>query len=693
MEDSDAATSAVGKPFDGKPNIGMTTGTANYLDHTFDFGFVCVPPLITSIGKDTATCTNGVANTNAAVFVRGIIGMAKYAYRSNATDSLWALTATASTDDSIRISNIANPSLSTTYTFRIWATDTTCYNDTTVVLSPTVCPQPCVFSNMTAVAGSCSPATNKYDVTGQLTFTNPPSIGVLLIKVTGKGYQKLEAPFTSPLNYTIANLNSDGLVDTVEAIFSSGNCSSFAIFTAPTMCIPSVCVSPETGGTEAHTFTIPMTRTNWTLPVTLPKFDDRSGTRVLKNVLLTVNQTIRNWGVIESTDNAETIVNIITNGTTTLKLGSDTLARNTFTAANNAATVQAGILVPAQGAWGGDVGGSTLFAMSSSVSTDLNNLVNPTLSSSWVTNVTGNPTHDDDMIYFAPVYSENSNCWLYSTPVDLTKFIGTGNLGLTANAKGAGYVDGSGNTNASIRTAASTDVSILYIYCNVPICTPPTIASTAVDTATCTNGVANTDAKVAIRGIVGMAKYAYRSNTTDSLWAINATASTLDSIRISSLANPSVSTTYTFRIWGTDTTCYNDTTVILNQAICPPCSITATFTQNACNNNGSITTAADDYFTITVSAVSSTNGGTSGKYEVMFGGTVLNLGGTNYGSPVTVGASAQFNSDGATTYSLTVRDMDIPACTTTVFTTLASASCSTIPCKPVICLPVTVTKF
>jgi hypothetical protein len=124
-----------------------------------------------------------------------------------------------------------------------------------------------------------------------------------------------------------------------------------------------------------------------------------------------------------------------------------------------------------------------------------------------------------------------------------------------------------------------------------------------------------------------------------------------------------------------------------------PCSISATFTQGMCNNNGTTITAADDYFTVTVSAVSATNGGTSGKYEVVLNGsTVLNTGGTNYGSPVTVGTTTTFLSNGLTTYNLTVRDLDQATCITTIFTTAISAGCSVTPCPPTLCLPVTVTR-
>ena len=196
-----------------------------------------------------------------------------------------------------------------------------------------------------------------------------------------------------------------------------------------------------------------------------------------------------------------------------------------------------------------------------------------------------------------------------------------------------------------------------------------------------------------MRGIGGGAKYSYGTNGTTGLFAANATTLVADSIQLTGIANPSVSTTYTFRIYASDTLCYNDTTVVLTPSVCPPCSLIGTFTQNSCNNNGTTSTSADDYFTITVSAVSSTNGGTSGKYEVILNGTtVLNAGGTAYGTSVTVGGAGVFSSNGATTYNLKIRDLNVSGCETTVFTTSTSAACSTIPCPIAICLPVTVTR-
>jgi hypothetical protein len=221
----------------------------------------------------------------------------------------------------------------------------------------------------------------------------------------------------------------------------------------------------------------------------------------------------------------------------------------------------------------------------------------------------------------------------------------------------------------------------------------PSVASAIVkvDTATCTNGVVNSNAKVKISGIVNGVKYSYGMNGTTGLYFATATTMTTDSIVLSGLANPSVSTTYTFRIYGADSICYKDITATLPPSVCPQCSITGTFTQNTCNNNGTAAIMTDDYFTVTISSISAINGGTSGKYEVVLNGTtVLNTGGTAYGSPVTVGGAGVFAADGTTTYTLTVRDLNNQTCVSTNFVTTATQNCSTCPIP--LCIPVIVTR-
>ena len=106
--------------------------------------------------------------------------------------------------------------------------------------------------------------------------------------------------------------------------------------------------------------------------------------------------------------------------------------------------------------------------------------------------------------------------------------------------------------------------------------------------------------------------------------------------------------------------------------------------EGTCNDNGTATNANDDWFDITFNA-SSTNGGATDKYEVVLnansdgtGGTVLNTGGTTYGTAVTVGdaTTPPFVADGVTTYNITVRDIDDPTCHAD-YTTSPVNSCST----------------
>ena len=126
------------------PQIAVTTeafGTSNFsLDMGFRIAPICNKPLVGGVSADTATCTGSVANSDAALHVTGITGMEKYVYGTNAA-TLYYANATASTAATIDITALPNPATATTYTIRLFSTDSTCYNDTTVVLNPAVCAQ------------------------------------------------------------------------------------------------------------------------------------------------------------------------------------------------------------------------------------------------------------------------------------------------------------------------------------------------------------------------------------------------------------------------------------------------------------------------------------------------------------------------------------------------------------------------
>lgn len=98
---------------------------------------------------------------------------------------------------------------------------------------------PCDMTNLTANPGACNPANNQYSVTGQITFVSPPATGTLTVSSSCGGTQTFNAPFASPLNYTLNGLTSNGANCTVTATFSADNtCTRTQNYIAPAPCLP-----------------------------------------------------------------------------------------------------------------------------------------------------------------------------------------------------------------------------------------------------------------------------------------------------------------------------------------------------------------------------------------------------------------------------------------------------------------------
>jgi len=455
--------------------------------YTFECVELCVKPVATATLKTQSVCVGGTASAYTVTPNTGV----EYKWYGPLADTTSSL-GTAITGQTMASYTPTGAALTTAGT-KYYAVIVNTTGDVTCADTAFVQLQVRTLA-ITAIASSCEPGTNKFSVSGQITFNTPPSTGVLRVRISGKAYKDFQPPFSSPINYTLTGLNSDGLADTVEVMFSDGVCKQIAVYNAPAMCLPNVCIGTEVAGKSTYTFTIPLKRTNWNDTLSLPKFDDMGGARTLKNVLLTVNQSIVNWGVAESSDNEDTEINIETTGTTSFKLDGNDFETNSFTATNYPKNVTRAVLVPAVGTWPGDntlTGNpSTLLAMSSTVNNDLNNLIDPTLSPTWVTNQTGDPTDDDDMTYFAPVYSDNTKCWLYSNVADLAKFIGTGNAELTVRATGSAFVSGAGNIVSLIRTSASAEITVTYLYCQTN-CVKPVALATPKTQSVCIGSTAS----------------------------------------------------------------------------------------------------------------------------------------------------------------------------------------------------------
>jgi hypothetical protein len=104
----------------------------------------CVQPTVGTPVATQATCTAGVANSDASIAVSGIANGTTYSY---STDGTTFNTSTAFTGATFTINSLPNPATATTYTIRVFNGAATCFRDVTVVLQPKVCTTPCGAPN------------------------------------------------------------------------------------------------------------------------------------------------------------------------------------------------------------------------------------------------------------------------------------------------------------------------------------------------------------------------------------------------------------------------------------------------------------------------------------------------------------------------------------------------------------------
>ena len=98
---------------------------------------------------------------------------------------------------------------------------------------------PCSITSLTANTSPCNPANNTYNLSGSITFIDPPTTDSLIVTDCNGNSQIFTAPFVSPLNYNITGLNSDGLPCSVNAVFTADTSCNFTTnFNAPAPCGP-----------------------------------------------------------------------------------------------------------------------------------------------------------------------------------------------------------------------------------------------------------------------------------------------------------------------------------------------------------------------------------------------------------------------------------------------------------------------
>jgi gliding motility-associated-like protein len=173
------------------------------------------------------------------------------------------------------------------------------------ILSPT-----CSISSISATPSNCN-GSNIYDVTGQISFINPPATGTLTVSNGCGGTQTFNAPFTSPQAYSFTGLTPSGAACTVSASFSAdAGCTLSQNYTSPSIpsvsagSYPAVCqgstVTLNGSGASTYTwnnsvvngvsFTPPVGTTTYTVTGTNAQgCTNTSQTTVTSNPLPTVN--------------------------------------------------------------------------------------------------------------------------------------------------------------------------------------------------------------------------------------------------------------------------------------------------------------------------------------------------------------------------------------------------------------------
>jgi hypothetical protein len=104
----------------------------------------------------------------------------------------------------------------------------------------------CFFSLIDITIGNCEATTNNFSITGTVEFQTPPATGQLVIQDCNGNQTTFNAPFTSPQNFTISNIPSNGQAGcSVTASFTANAACSI---TSPTYTNPESCGCPVNAG-------------------------------------------------------------------------------------------------------------------------------------------------------------------------------------------------------------------------------------------------------------------------------------------------------------------------------------------------------------------------------------------------------------------------------------------------------------
>ena len=101
---------------------------------------------------------------------------------------------------------------------------------------------PCVIDNFTVTVGACNPATNTFDLSGTVSFTDNPTSGQMIVEDCNGNQDvfNVNGGFSSPVNYSITGITADGAPCDVTVYFTDDpTCTQTITYTNPADCTPS----------------------------------------------------------------------------------------------------------------------------------------------------------------------------------------------------------------------------------------------------------------------------------------------------------------------------------------------------------------------------------------------------------------------------------------------------------------------
>jgi gliding motility-associated-like protein len=110
---------------------------------------------------------------------------------------------------------------------------------------------PCGITFLSTNISACDPVDNTFEITGSIVFQSPPNTGQLIVEDCNGNQQVFNAPFTSPQNYALTGINSDGTTncDVTVSFTDDATCSMTSnLFDYPQNCFCGTDVGSFTDG-------------------------------------------------------------------------------------------------------------------------------------------------------------------------------------------------------------------------------------------------------------------------------------------------------------------------------------------------------------------------------------------------------------------------------------------------------------